>query len=236
MTARGEELEAAGRVLRLLGGGARSLRKEAAGDGWAIFPHGDRRRRPLMRVAPAVTHLLRSRGDIVATGLHADEWVVSGPRDLSPRPHIRPPVGVPNIDGARRAGGRGFAHLAQLAARGEGPLDHRMLRAAQDFIVLWEQANSAQRITQSWDLAAPADGGRRSGGAPISHAAQRARRRIERLRAKAGPATLAAIELALIYGLSLARLEKRLGWSKGGAGAALALALTTLADALDAGA
>ena len=84
----------------------------------------------------------------------------------------------------------------------EGPLDDRMLLAANDYIGLWEQARQSGRLTQSWDPTASSRGSRLD----ISNVAlrtEKARIQLARIKTSLGDAQSLLIDLALIQGDAL---------------------------------
>ena len=231
------ELDAAGRALRLLRGGERALRPLKTGVGWGVYPRGDRRRRPLMTLDQGVVTVMRHRGDVVPLEGGEEGWFVVDVRDKEP-PVRRciPPAPPVAVLANHRAQSRatGFARLAQLAMKQEGPLDDRMLLAANDYIGLWEQARQSGRLTQSWDPTASSRGSRLD-VSDVALRTEKARIQLARIKTSLGDAQSLLIDLALIQGDALCKIERRFDLRSGAGGAAVAEALKKLADAFEAG-
>ena len=223
-----------GRVLRLLSSGDRLLRQRPQG-GWAVFAHGDLRRRPMIEVSDEVLTLLHEGGHLIASEDVPQAYAVADAAQL--REPVKGMMDAPVIPPARaEVQGTGFMRLAQLARRGEGPLDKHMVLAAQRYCALQERTMRGPRLVQSWDTVG---GAQRAGSGSAVEAAyihqMQDKDELRRVHAALDEIQREIVQAALLNGQSLNRLERRFGWRKGEAGDQLAAVLRILADALDAG-
>jgi hypothetical protein len=223
------------RITRVLGVSGRRLVESS--EGWVVIAGTDRRRRPLLKLAP--DEVARSIAEQRITPTKGGGFVIPATRDGigdgSPGDQEEPAAGpwVYERLSAPRPKGRGFAALAQQAFRAEGPLTMRQASAGLQLIEDAEQASRDPGLTMNWD-AGPADKKRRGPGAPpASRASVAATGRIRRVReALASRETdFPLLWAACVQQLSLQGLQRRFNFTRRALGPALEGALERLADA-----
>jgi hypothetical protein len=220
-------------MVRLLGVSGRRL-VECDGE-WRVLARGDRRRRALMVLDGAQVERLLKEKLIAASG---NGYILAGDRHATHLDEGEPPAAGPWIfraTGARalKTRLRGFAHLAELARQGKGPLT---LRQALAGLRLIEDAENAARdplLTMNWD-AVPADRNTRGGytGGLQPHA-RRAAQRIACIRAALGARDFTIVYAACVHRLNLKALERRFDLQRLEARRLLPEALETVAEVYD---
>jgi len=211
------------------------------GAGWGVFSGGDRRRRPVLRVADALARAMASGGDLIEA--EGGGWVLAeGMAVPAPAPApgraLEAPRAVLSLAAAgaprSRLRGPGFAGLAIKAERGEGHLTVREAAAGRRLIADAEASLRMPGLSTNWD-AVPADRGRAgpAAGAPRGGGALAAARRLERLEADIGGRAWRLCWAACVEGLPLAALERRCGLAKRSAARRLSQALEKLAGAYE---
>lgn len=237
------------RVLRRLAvSGARLLPAHGAGAAFAVFPGGDRRRRPTARAPRELVGALASAGAIArATGegyVLTDAGRARLQRAAAPEaPYARqhqilaPRVLVePGAAPIRRLVNVADDPLVRLGrsggADGAAYLGVRALAAAERLRADQDRATRGARVTMDWE-AGPASGGARGPGRePIApgEAAARARGRVAQALAALGGELAMAVEAVVLRERGLDAVERAYGWPKRSAKLVLKIALGRLAD------
>jgi hypothetical protein len=227
------------RVARALGVSGRRMLMLADGRNWGVLQGGDRRRRPVLKVADTLVRTMAGAGRLAPA--EGGGWVLAGrigEADCRDGPALSLAT-LMAAAGAPRSHlrGVGFAGLALKAGRGEGALSLREAAAGRRLIADVEAAMRMPGLTMDWD-AAPGDrGGRAAAGAgrggPGGAGAGEALRRLERLEAATGERAFALCRAACVDGTPLAVLEQRFGLVRRSAGRRLSEALEKLADAYE---
>lgn len=216
-----------GRALQALSRSGRRLVRRASG--WAVIGGTDGRARAIAELdEPTARRLLESgsvrpaAGGGYVLGENADVGVAPGPGVVAAAGHPR----------SRRAGA-GFAHLAQQAAAGEGPLSLRQALAGVRLTADVEAAMLDRSLSMTWD-GMPGPRGRKGGGrAARGSSTSAAQARLRRVRAGVGEFSFELARAACIDGRTLADLEVRYGLARRSCAEALAHALERLADAYE---
>jgi hypothetical protein len=220
-----DDLEGLVRILSVSG------RRLVECDGeWRVLPRGDKRRRSLMTVSAADVDRLKSEKLLVAS---VSGYLLSTEDAPEEQPAAGPWIFEAACVPAAKGAWRGFARLAELARHGRGPLS---LRQALAGLRLIEDAEAAARdslLTMNWD-AVPSDRNTRSGkNGGLQPHAQRAARRIERIRAALGKRDFTIVYAACVERVHLKALEQRFGLKRLGARTVLPEALEKIAEVYD---
>lgn len=230
--AAGREAAPAARVARALAVSGRRMSVLADGSGWGVFSGGDRRRRPVLRVADALARAMASAGAVVEAD--GGGWVLAEGAEARDAPEApRTALSLVAAGAPRsRLRGPGFAGLALRAERGEGQLSVREAAAGRRLIADAEASLRMPGLSMNWD-AVPADRARAgpAAGAPRGGGALAAARRLERIEADIGERAWRLCWAACVEGLPLAALERRCGLAKRSAARRLSEALEKLAGA-----
>lgn len=206
----------------------------AEGDGFAVYPGGDRRRRPLARASAEAVRDARARGllsedgaglrlseDGVAALRRATYGQAGQHRDMVTRTIRTAPGRLERLPVNRNASplGRYSSHLTQTE-----------LLAGERFIADYARSSLNQPVTRNWSLDAQA----RSSGGPrgpedASLAAIAAKDRVMDALAVLGAGLDQAVLAVCIREESLPSVERRFGWGARSARTVLKLALAQLA-------
>jgi hypothetical protein len=218
------------------------------GGGYGVFPGGDRRRRPTVRLGASVVRelesagaIIRSEGDALAlteagrarvrrSSAAAGEAFVAQHADIGPRAVIDPDGDVKHVRGAEPN-----AVLRRLAALrgagGEAWLSGAELAAAGRLWTDWRRSQVGQVRSSDW-TAPPISGSARGGGNGQEAAMARrcdARRRIEDALQRLAPPLRRVVERVCLHEDGLEALERAEGWPSRSGKLALKLGLAQLA-------
>lgn len=214
------------RALRALEKSGRRLVER--GDGWVVMASADLRRRPFARLSDAEARDLIAGGSVAPC--EGGGFVLAVERDM-PEPPTRDLSAYAGAGRKPRAAG--FAGLARLAERGEGPLS---MRGAAAGLRLARDAEASERrrgLSMDWDLI-PTD--RRPRGATqggLGSAAREATNRIAKLKRTIGDEAFRLAWFACVEGLTLSAVAQRCAISRNTCGERLGEALEDLADAYE---
>lgn len=225
------------------------LAREPRGDVFGVFPGGDRRRRPVVRVSAEEVRALEGDGAIQCVGEGVFALSAAGasrarreeasPSESFTAQHreIHDRV-VMDADGATRAvrGHDPDAALRRLAALRDGNgapwLSAHELSAASRLRAAWDCAERG--VVRGSDWASPPIGaeGRATNGAEAAMAARcDARRRIDDALSKLAPSLRRVVERVCLHEQGLEAMERGEAWPARSGKVALKLALSQLAAA-----
>ncbi len=233
------------RLLRRLGEPGAVLERARDGGGFAIYPQGDRRRRPSARVSATLVAALASEGALRPDAAGAYRLGPAGiaraaRADAEPGEAFRSQHDVLGAKAGREAppaGGRdpggALTRLARLTdASGRAFFAAREIEAAGRFRVDWAAGQAG--LMRGSDWAAPPRGRTPRGGAAVLERARAgaldARARCSAAVAALGPTLGALIESLCAADAGLEGVERAQGWPARSGKVALKLALSLLAD------
>ena len=234
------------RVLARLAGEGAVLARERGGVGYALYPRGDRRRRPIARLSVAGVRALVADGALASAPEGAFVLSEAGHarvrRDSAPASERFLAQHAPVVDRIVMQGGgetrvRGFesgATLRRLAAlrdaRGKAWLSSTELAAAAALRQDWESAQAG--LVRGSDWRAPPKGAapRGANGLDAAMAARcDAHRRFAGKLTALAPALRRVVERVVLYDDGVEALERAEGWPARSGKVALKLGLAQLA-------
>ncbi len=128
----------------------------------------------------------------------------------------------------------GFGYLVSQAVNGKGPLDARMINAAQNYITDVEMSMSVAGQVMNWDRVAQVQSRRRGAHhAGVHGGGMQAKMRLKQLQTCLPKEELALIDAACLAHYSLSRIELKFDLPTRNAGKNLANALDNLARAYE---
>jgi hypothetical protein len=218
------------RALRALAISGRRLQRMCDGR-WGVLTGKDRRRRPIVSLAPEQVERLAKDGAIRPLAEDAFVLADAGAPVAAPEVALR---WVFVAAAARRPGGRaggvGFAGLAMLAREGRGPLSLRQVQAGLRLVRDAERAAADARMTMNWD-AGPVTRQKRGGGAGGRRGdAKLAARFLHRLRERLGEWEWRLAWALCVEAESLRTLKRRFSISQRDVQRVLAETLEKLAE------
>jgi len=223
-----------------------------SGQGYAVFPQGDRRRRPLARASGSLVRMLVAEGALAAVG---DGFRLSEAGQASVRRRAATPaIGAHDVAfvaqhaaisagfvmelGRVRAvsrveGGAGLTRLAALTDASGGPwFSSGELAAARRLREDWERGQAG--LTRGSDWTAPPRGkashGPGRGPEGVAAAAIDARRRLAQALERLAAPLARLVERVCLEDEGLEAVERSSGWPPRSAKVALKLALAQLAS------
>lgn len=205
--------------------------------GAAVYPRGDRRRRPLARLSrqqfmTARDDALLIQGDAgwilsgkgrecLGEGGNADDWP-GRHRDMESRTVIAADGSLFEAQANRREGALG-RWVAEISA------SERM--AGERFLADYHRSTLTRPVTRNWSPTAPRRGeGMMSGPENAAVSALAAKDRVLDVLERLGPGMARIVEAVLVREESLAGMERRFGWAQRSGRTAVRLALARLAE------
>ena len=203
--------------------------------GAAVYPRGDRRRRPLARLGAQQFEAARREGLLVAGDAG---WILSSKaRDILSDGGDRWQAQHREMESRTVIEADG-AFFQAKANRREGPLgrwvgeisaSERM--AGERFLADYHRSTLTRPVTRNWSPSAPRRGeGRMSGPEEATVAALAAKDRVLDAFDRLGPGMARIVEAVLVREESLAGMERRFGWAQRSGRTAVRLALARLAE------
>lgn len=223
------------RWMRLL---ARSQSRLHALDGQAgaaVYPRGDRRRRPLARLSAQQFAAARREGILVPAdagwilsskgrellGEDRDHWRDQH-REMETRTVIEADGALFQAQANRREGALG-RWVAEIS------VSERM--AGERFLADYHRSTLTRPVTRNWSPTAPRRGeGKVFGPEDAAVSALAAKDRVLDVLDRLGPGMARIVDALLVRGESLAGMERRFGWSRRSGKTAVRLALARLAE------
>jgi hypothetical protein len=236
------------RALQRLGAPSCILAREPRADVFGVFPGGDRRRRPVVRISADEARRLEAEGAIAL--VDADTYVLSGAGAARARREQAPPSerfaaqhraisdrAVMDEDGAPRMA-RGHdpdAGLRRLAALRDGNgapwLSTAELGAATRLRADWDCAERGLVRGSDWASPPVGETARATNGAEAAMAARcDARRKVDQALSKLAPALRRVVERVCLHEQGLEAMERGESWPARSGKVALKLALSQLAS------
>lgn len=235
------------RALALMAQDARAIMARLD-DGYGVYPNGDRRRRPRLRLSLAQARLLEADGAVAELGdafVLADAGAKRAAREAAPKEETflaqhgdLAARAVMDAHGRAQAV-RGFVQagaVARLARVKDGDgrawFEAAELAAAERLRLDWEAGQSGLVRTSDWS-APPRSGAGRGAGNSAEYAMSAgldARRRVEDALAQLAPPLRRVVERVCFHEDGLEKLERMEGWPARSAKLALKFALAQLAQ------
>ena len=208
---------------------------DGRGSGAAVFPGGDRRRRPLARISPAALteaeaqgwlrrkgegHVLSTRASVTLRS--PNDTPALHQRDLVERPVIRKSGRIETVTANAMEGALGkWSDCLAPAER----------TAAERFLADYHRSSLMPSVTSSWSPVRRRRGeGRTPGPDDVSVSAIAAKDRVMNALDALGPAQAQIVDAVLIREESLAAVERRFGWARRTGTGAVKMALARLAE------
>lgn len=223
------------RWLRRLARPGALLLPASRGGGHAVYPGGDRRRRPLARVSPVQFEKAREAGWLARRGAghvlsaagarrvrgEGEDFALQH-RDMVDRPVIREDGEIVTVRANAREGALGkWADALAPAER----------NAAERFLADYHRSVLMRPVTRNWSPTAPRRGeGGRFTPEDATLGAIAAKDRVMDAFDALGPGLARIVEAALVREESLAAMERRFGWGARSGRTAVKLALGRLAE------